>query len=91
MTLADFIEELNIAIKQDGHDIYCNAESAKMIKEYLKLKCSDLVSRYNAGAWLYNMGYEQLTDKDIDIKKFPSAQSELKKAEWIKTDRNDAT
>ena len=30
MTLSDFIEELNIAIQQDGHDIYCNAITAKI-------------------------------------------------------------
>lgn len=84
MTLADFIEELNIAIKQDGHDIYCNAESAEMIKEYLKLRCSDLVGRYNTNAQLYNVGYEQLTDKGMNIKNSHSLKSELKKAEWIK-------
>ena len=31
MTLSDFIEELNIAIQQDGHDIYCNAITAKIV------------------------------------------------------------
>lgn len=32
MVLNEFVEELDIAIKQDGHDIYCNAETASMIK-----------------------------------------------------------
>lgn len=36
MKLSDFIEELNIAIRQDGHDIYCNADTANMIKRHLK-------------------------------------------------------
>lgn len=35
MTLSDFIEELNIAIRQDGHDIYCNASTAEIIKRCL--------------------------------------------------------
>lgn len=35
MTLSDFIEELNIAIQQDGHDIYCNAFTAKIVKRCL--------------------------------------------------------
>ena len=35
MTINEFIEELNIAIKQDGHDIYCNSETAKMLKELI--------------------------------------------------------
>ncbi len=38
MTLSDFIEELNIAIQQDGHDIYCNAFTAKMVKRCLTKK-----------------------------------------------------
>lgn len=37
MTLSDFIEELEIAIKQDGHDIYCTADTAEMIKRHLLL------------------------------------------------------
>lgn len=32
MMLNEFVEELDVAIKQDGHDIYCNAETAKMLK-----------------------------------------------------------
>jgi len=32
MTLNEFVEELDVAIKQDGHDIYCDAETASMIK-----------------------------------------------------------
>ena len=38
MTLSDFIEELNIAIQQDGHDIYCNAFTAKIVKRCLTKK-----------------------------------------------------
>ena len=40
MTLEDFIKELEIAIKQDGHDIYLKADSAKMIKDVLVAKNS---------------------------------------------------
>ena len=32
MVLNEFVEELDVAIKQDGHDIYCDAETASMIK-----------------------------------------------------------
>ena len=35
MVLNEFVEELDVAIKQDGHDIYCNAETAKMLKSLI--------------------------------------------------------
>lgn len=35
MMLNEFVEELDVAIKQDGHDIYCNAETAKMLKSLI--------------------------------------------------------
>lgn len=35
MVLNEFVEELDIAIKQDGHDIYCNAETAEMLKSLI--------------------------------------------------------
>lgn len=35
MTLNEFVEELDIAIKQDGHDIYCDAETAEMLKSLI--------------------------------------------------------
>ena len=44
MTLSDFIEELNIAIQQDGHDIYCNAFTAKIVKRCLTKKKGDNMS-----------------------------------------------
>ena len=49
MTLSDFIEELNIAIRQDGHDIYCNASTAEIIKRCLmKQKEGE-----KKGKWIY--------------------------------------
>ena len=41
MTLSDFIEELNIAIQQDGHDIYCNAITAEILKRCLTKQKED--------------------------------------------------
>ena len=38
MEINDFIDELDIAIKQDGHDIYVNRETATMIKNILLLQ-----------------------------------------------------
>lgn len=35
MTLTDLFEELYIAIKQDGHDIYFKAEDAEMLKSFI--------------------------------------------------------
>ena len=35
MTINDFIQELNIAIKQDGHDIYMKRDDATMIKQII--------------------------------------------------------
>lgn len=35
MTIDDFIQELNIAIKQDGHDIYMKRDDATMIKQII--------------------------------------------------------
>lgn len=35
MVLNEFVEELDVAIKQDGHDIYCDAETAKMLKSLI--------------------------------------------------------
>lgn len=43
MVLNEFVEELDVAIKQDGHDIYCNAETASMIKAIMS--DSDLLHR----------------------------------------------
>lgn len=35
MVLNEFVEELDVAIKQDGHDIYCDAETAEMLKSLI--------------------------------------------------------
>lgn len=45
MTLEDFIKELEIAIKQDGHDIYLKADSAKRIKDILVAKNSTSIAK----------------------------------------------
>ena len=37
MTKEELIKELDICIKQDGHDIYLKADNAKMVKDMLDL------------------------------------------------------
>lgn len=48
MTINDFIEELDIAIKQDGHDIYLKADSAKMIRNLI----ISINSEHKNGEWI---------------------------------------
>ena len=46
---------------------------------------SDLIGRHGVVAWLDNMGYPKLADIVNDKKRFPSAEPERKKGQWVKT------
>lgn len=56
MTLTDLFEELYIAIKQDGHDIYFKAEDAEMLKSFI----------------IEYMSFQKLIEYIKDIKKYYS-------------------
>lgn len=94
MTLDDFMEELDIAIKQDGHDIYLKADSAKLIKntiqmaiDAVKQSTSDLISRQSAIDAFWSLDVE-LRPSTIDailnmLNGLPFAQPERPKGHWI--------
>ncbi len=42
---------------------------------------NDLISRKSVSAWLYNMGYEKLSEYVLDEKRFPSIDRQQGK--WI--------
>lgn len=37
----------------------------------------DLISRHGVSAWLYNMGYNKLSEAVMNKKRFPSSQPEI--------------
>ena len=84
MTLSDFIEELNVAIRQDGHDIYCNASTAEAIKRCLTEQNrmnKDTISRQDAIDAFWKLEVElrpSAIDAVLDmLKNLPSAQPEI--------------
>ena len=57
MTIDDFIQELNIAIKQDGHDIYMKRDDATMIKQIIInnsniVRCKDCKHHLECDYWI---------------------------------------
>lgn len=60
-------------------------EAVELAVEALKAQdaTGDTISKRGVSAWLDNMGHPKLADIVMDKQRFPSAQSERPKGEWI--------